>query len=50
MLKCRENMCNDFNALYGTDWSVKLNHLFDNVSSEEDGVLNDVSRETSEET
>ena len=52
MLKCRENMCDDFNALYGTDWHVKLNHLFDNVSSEEDGVLNDVnvSRETSEET
>lgn len=50
MLSCRENMCDDFNKLYGTNWSVKLNHLFDNKSNNEDGILNDVSRETSEET
>lgn len=38
MLNCREKMCNDFNTLYGTNWSVKLNHLFDNIQSDEDGI------------
>lgn len=50
MLYCREKMCDDFNKLYGTNWSVKLNHLFDNVTTDDDGILNDVSRETLEET
>ena len=50
MLKCRKKMCEDFNALYGTEWTVKLNHMFDNQQTEEDGLLQDnVSRETSEE-
>lgn len=56
MLSCREKMCDDFNTLYGTNWSVKLNHLFDNITTDEDGILNDVnenenvSRETLTET
>ena len=36
MLKCREKMCDDFNKLYGTNWSVSLNHNFDNKVTEED--------------
>lgn len=51
MLRCREQMCDDFNALYGTNLSVKLNHLFDNNDTIEDGIdlineINNVSRET----
>lgn len=51
MLRCREQMCDDFNALYGTNLSVKLNHLFDNDDTIEDGIdlineINNVSRET----
>lgn len=46
MLKCREKMCDDFNALFGTNWSVKLNHIFDNEVTEEDGELLEESQET----
>lgn len=41
MLKCREKMCNDFNKLYGGNWSVKLNHNFDNMITKEDGTIAD---------
>ena len=49
MLKCREKMCDDFNSLYGTEWSVKLNHIFDNNVTEEDGELVEEPEEPREE-
>lgn len=39
MLKCREQMCEDFNNTFGGDWSVKLSHIFDNQVTEDDGVI-----------
>jgi hypothetical protein len=47
MLRCREQMCDDFNALYGTNLSVKLNHLFDNDDTIEDGIdlINKINNE-----
>lgn len=41
MLHCREKMCNDFNSLFGGNWSVKLSHIFDNQETQEDGNLID---------
>jgi hypothetical protein len=49
MLKCREKMCDDFNALYKTEWSVKLNHIFDNNVTNEDGELGEEPEEPREE-
>lgn len=39
MLKCREQMCDDFNSTFGGEWSVKLSHIFDNQVTEDDGVV-----------
>lgn len=45
MLECRQQMCDDFNSLYGGNWSVKLAHYVDNEATEEDGLLEEVSEE-----
>lgn len=56
MLHCREKMCDDINTLFNTNMSVKLNHIFDNDITVEDGIdlideiNNNVSRETLNET
>lgn len=47
MLECRQQMCDDFNKLYGGNWSVKLAHYVDNETTEEDGLL---QKEQQEET
>lgn len=45
MLECRQQMCDDFNSLYGGEWTVKLAHYVDNEATEEDGLLEEVSEE-----
>lgn len=45
MLECRQQMCDDFNKLYGGEWSVKLAHYVDNEATEEDGLLEEVPEE-----
>lgn len=48
MLECREKMCDDFNKLYGGEWSVKLAHYVDNEVTEEDGLLEEVTEDEKE--
>lgn len=48
MLECRQQMCDDFNKLYGGEWTVKLAHYVDNEATEEDGLLEEVPEDKKE--
>lgn len=48
MLECRQQMCDDFNSLYGGEWSVKLAHYVDNEATEEDGLLEEAQEDEKE--
>lgn len=45
MLECRQQMCDDFNNLYGGEWTVKLAHYVDNEATKEDGLLEEVQED-----
>lgn len=45
MLECRQQMCEDFNKLYGGSWTVELAHYVDNRATEEDGLLKEGTEE-----
>jgi hypothetical protein len=48
MLECREKMCDDFNKLYGGEWTVNLAHYVDNEATKEDGLLEEAPEDEKE--